>query len=238
VSLKGLVEREGELGTLISLVEGATVGRGRLLLVEGPAGIGKTRLLAAGREIAEARDALVLTASGAELERDFPFGAVRQLLDPLVARADGDERERLFRGGANHARPLIGDAVPSADADYATLYGLYWLLVELTERRLVLMAIDDIHWADAPSLRFLAFLTRRLDGLRLLVTGALRPAEPGTDRSLSRMASPPPTSTATAAPTWRCHTSGRARSACGCGPRAASRRASGRRWVTCSRRCG
>ncbi len=105
---------------------------------------------------------------------------MRQLLDPLV-RAD---RGALFRGGAVHARPLFGDALPSADADYATLYGLYWLLVELTERRPALIVIDDIHWADAPSLRFLAFLARRLDGIRLLVTGALRPAEPGTDRSL------------------------------------------------------
>ena len=128
----------------------------------------------------------MLTASGAELERDFPFGAVRQLLDPVVARADEAERARLFRGGAVHARALFGDAVPSADADYATLYGLYWLLVELTERRPALIAIDDIHWADAPSLRFLAFLARRLDGLRLLVAARCVPPSPAPTAACCR----------------------------------------------------
>ncbi|WP_084285795.1 ATP-binding protein [Solirubrobacter soli] len=64
-----LFERDEELATLGSLVDAAGVGRGGLVLVEGPAGIGKTRLLAAVREIAVERDALALTASGAELER-------------------------------------------------------------------------------------------------------------------------------------------------------------------------
>jgi DNA-binding CsgD family transcriptional regulator len=180
MSLKGLVDREAELRIGLSLLDGATVGRGRLLLVEGPAGIGKTRLLAALRELADARGLHVLSASGAELERDFPFGAVRQLFAHEAAR------ERLFTGGAAHARAVLDPerAPGTIDAEYATLHGLYWLVVALAERAPLLVCLDDVHWVDAASLRFIAFLARRLEGLRVLVCGALRPAEPGTDPTL------------------------------------------------------
>ena len=71
-----------------------------------------------------------------------------------------------------------------ADPDFATLYGLYWLLVGLSQRAPLLVLVDDVHWVDVPSLRFLGFLARRVDGMRLLACGAVRPAEPGTDRAL------------------------------------------------------
>jgi DNA-binding CsgD family transcriptional regulator len=186
VSLKGLVDRERELAALRTLVDAATAGRGGLVLVEGPAGIGKTRLLAAAREVAEERGLEVLRACGSELERDFPFGAVRQLLEPPLAALAESERAALFEGGAAHALPLFSqaDARPAADPDFATLYGLYWLLVAISQRAPLLVVVDDVHWVDAPSLRFLGFLARRVDGMRLLACGALRPAEPGTDRAL------------------------------------------------------
>ena len=124
---------------------------------------------------------MVLSASGAELERDFPFGAVRQ----LFAREAGARAAVHGRRGARArgARPGAR-ARRRLDAEYATLHGLYWLVVALAERAPLLLCIDDVHWVDAPSLRFLGFLARRLDGLRVLVCGALRPAEPGTDRTL------------------------------------------------------
>jgi DNA-binding NarL/FixJ family response regulator len=172
----------------VSLVDGALVGSGRLVAVEGPAGIGKTRLLAAARKIAEERGLRVLSAQGSELEGAFPFGVVRQLLEPVLARTAETEWEKLFRGAARHARPLFapdeGVDVPAGDVDYATLHGLYWLVVALAERQALMVCVDDLHWADAPSLRFLAFVARRLEGLPVLIAGALRPAEPGTDRSL------------------------------------------------------
>ena len=178
MSLKGLVDRERELAALRALVDAATAGRGGLVLVEGPAGIGKTRLLAATREVAEERGLEVLSACGSELERDFPFGAVRQLLEPPLAALAESERAALFEGGAAHALALFSqaDARPAADPDFATLYGLYWLLVGLSQRAPLLVVVDDVHWVDVPSLRFLGFLARRVDGMRLL---AVRRAAPG-----------------------------------------------------------
>jgi hypothetical protein len=186
VSRKGLVDRERELEALLAPMDAAIAGNGHLVLIEGPAGIGKTRLLAAAREAASKRGLKALLARGSELERDFPFGAVRQLLEPALAVLSERERASLFEGGAAHALPLLAetDAQQAGDPDYATLYGLYWLLVGLSQRTPLLLCVDDVHWVDAPSLRFLDFLSRRLDGMRLLLCAALRPAEPGTDRTL------------------------------------------------------
>ena len=70
------------------------------------------------------------------------------------------------------------------DASFAALHGLYWLTLNLAADRPLLLAIDDLHWCDRPSLRFLAYLARRLDGALLLVATTLRSAEPGTDPAL------------------------------------------------------
>ena len=80
----GLVERERELAALAALLADALGGEGRSALIEGPAGVGKTRLLAEVRRRAEAAGALVLFARGSDLEREFPFGVVRQLLEGML----------------------------------------------------------------------------------------------------------------------------------------------------------
>src|SRR4028119_2035647 len=71
-------------------------GRGRVLLIEGPAGIGKTRLLEALRSRGRDRGAAVLGARASELDRDFPLGVVRQLFEPLLARAGEERRAELL----------------------------------------------------------------------------------------------------------------------------------------------
>src|SRR5688500_16773603 len=87
VAVEGVaaLERERELAALESLVDAAVGGTGRLMLVEGPAGIGKTLLLRELRRRAPMRGARVFTARGGQLERDFGFGVVRQLLEPAIA---------------------------------------------------------------------------------------------------------------------------------------------------------
>ena len=179
-----MLERESELGELERLIEDACAGHGRLVLVEGPAGIGKTELLAELGRRARQQGLLTLSARASELDRDFPFGIIRQLFEPLLGGADDSERARLLHGVAANAAPLFGIAgsepVPSgAGASLVYFHALHWLIANLVERAPTVLALDDAHWADVSSLRFLRFLMPRLEELPALVALAARPREPG-----------------------------------------------------------
>ncbi len=180
----GLLEREREVAGLDDFV--SAIGRPgeRIGLIEGPAGIGKTTLLAEARRIAESDGIRVIGARGSELEREFPFGVVRQLLEPLLASSP----EGAFDGAAASARPVFEADVASegavADAGFATLHGLYWLSLNLLGDVPTLIALDDLHWCDRPSLRFISYLGRRLGETPVLIAATLRPNEPGADELL------------------------------------------------------
>ena len=156
-------------------------------MVEGQAGAGKSALLAAYRERARAQGMQVYSAIGGELERDFPFGAVRQLLEPAVRAMTDGERASLLSGAAAAARPVVSAVAPAAagaDGLFATLHGLYWVVVSLAEQRPAALFVDDAHWVDAVSLQFVDFLARRAGELPLLVVVATRSAEPGAPSEL------------------------------------------------------
>src|SRR5688572_6079930 len=91
-----LLERETELAALEQALDDARRGAGRLLVIDGPAGIGKTRLMRELRESAGRVGMRVLAARGSELERDFPFAIVRQLFEPPLATASAAERAQLL----------------------------------------------------------------------------------------------------------------------------------------------
>ncbi len=93
-----LLERERELAQLEALLAEARAGTGRLLLVEGVAGLGKTRLLRETRRRADGSGMRVLAARATELERDFPFGVVRQLFEGAVAVVEPNARQDLLGG--------------------------------------------------------------------------------------------------------------------------------------------
>src|SRR5262245_6545127 len=176
-----LLERDRELAALDRLIGDAHAGRGAAVLIEGPAGIGKTRLLAAARERAADR-MTVLTARCSELEREFSFGAVRQLFEPPAR--DRDRRERLLAGAAAPAEGVLGAPEGDAEGTFAVLHGLYWATLNLAEERPVLIAIDDLQWSDRPSLRFVAYLAARLEGAPVLLAATVRSTDPGTDPQL------------------------------------------------------
>src|SRR6516225_3308699 len=90
-----LLERDRELERIGQCLERAKAGDGGALIVEGPAGIGKTVLLAAARDVAQSGGFRWLRARGGELEREFAFGVVRQLVEPVLAGASEAERTRL-----------------------------------------------------------------------------------------------------------------------------------------------
>src|SRR5687767_13419075 len=110
----GLLEREAQIAQLRALLDETSKGGGRLAVIEGPGGIGKTRLLETARESAGERGMEVLAARGSELERDFPFGIVRQLFEPLLRRASPSEQRKLLQGPAQLAAPALGFEKPQA----------------------------------------------------------------------------------------------------------------------------
>jgi class 3 adenylate cyclase/DNA-binding CsgD family transcriptional regulator/tetratricopeptide (TPR) repeat protein len=176
-----LLEREAELAALHAYVDAAGSGGGRFVAIEGRAGIGKSRLLLEARALATEAGLVVLTARGGELEQDFAYGVVRQLFEPVLAGASSDERTELLGGPAELAGTLFDNVdiaqEDDADVSFAVLHGLYWLAANLALRRPALILIDDLHWADGPSLRWLTHLQRRLDGLPLLVVVGTRPPD-------------------------------------------------------------
>ncbi|HWI06020.1 MAG TPA: AAA family ATPase [Solirubrobacteraceae bacterium] len=161
-----LLEREGEIAELRVTVAAMS---GRVVLIEGPAGAGKSALLAEAASLGEHR---AFDARGGELERGLPFGVVRQLFAQVDLAA--------LDGPAELARPALDPRSARAAEPAAVLHGLYWLCAELAEREPLMLAVDDVHWADNPSLRFLAYLGRRIADLPAVVVAALRTDEPQT----------------------------------------------------------
>ena len=176
--VESLLERERELAA----VERLLARGGAVLTIEGGVGIGKTSLLEAACRCAAGLGHEVLRARGSEFEGDFAFGVVRQLFERRLACAAASERDVLLAGPAGAVRPLLlGELVESSalDKSFAVLHGLYWLTANLADLRPVLIVVDDAHWADEPSLRWLAHLAPRVGGLAVALLVALRRGEPG-----------------------------------------------------------
>ena len=155
-----------------------------MVVVEGTAGIGKSRLIGELRDRAADSGAVVLAANGSDLEREFPFGVVRQLFEPVLVAG---RRDSPCSTGAAALGPRRCSA-PSATTSPATATvvrrAARAVLADRQPRRGAagsLLIVDDLHWCDRPSLRFLAYLARRLEGLPSLLVVGLRTAEPGTD---------------------------------------------------------
>lgn len=181
-----LLEREAQLAELDAVIAAAASGTGAAVVVAGDAGAGKSTLLAVAGLAAEDRGLQVLWARGGALERDFGFGVVRQILEPVVLRADDARRRLLLTGAARLAEPVLGlageqERAPGAGA---AEHGLYWLAANLAAEAPVLICVDDAQWADDASLRWLAYLAARLEGVALGLIVAWRTGEPGAPGEL------------------------------------------------------
>src|SRR6516164_10257517 len=185
----GLCEREGELARIDALLTATRAGRGGVLLITGPAGIGKTVLLGAARERAGQAGMRVLAGRGGELESGFSFGVARQLFEPLLAGAGAAEREALLAGAARRALIALEGQADAAQLDgseppFGVMHGLYWLAVNASGAGPVLVGVDDLHWAEQASVRFLLYLADRLSGLPVALVLSWRAAgvQDGADR--------------------------------------------------------
>jgi DNA-binding CsgD family transcriptional regulator len=196
---QALLERDAALARIDQRLRDAIAGAGSLLVLEGPAGIGKTRLVAVAGRHGRELGLKTLSARGSELEQEFAYGLVRQLFEAPLVAASPSERAKLLTGAAGHAARLFGVAAAQDDAadalldpSFAILHGLYWLSANLGRRTPLLLCADDIHWADQASLRFLHYLGRRLQELPIVVVAAARTAEPaGGSPLLAALAADP-----------------------------------------------
>ena len=180
-----LLERASELERIGGALRVAATGTGTIVAIEGAAGIGKTTLLGAAAELAAAHGMDVLRARGGAMEREFALGVAIQLLSPAVEPLEnGHRRDRVFAGAAGLARPLFEEVPDRAAADdrlFARFHGLHWLCARLAEQCPLALLIDDAHWADQQSLRFLAYLEARIEEIPACAIVAVRTGEPAPD---------------------------------------------------------
>jgi DNA-binding SARP family transcriptional activator len=165
-----LVERSREVSQLRQALAQLGLGRSTRLLVEGPAGIGKTRLLAELDRQAVERGIRVLVARGSPLEQSYGYGVVRQLLEPAIS--DG-----LLCGAAAPARAVFDLASEHGEGSLAVLHALYSVTAQLAAETPLLLSVDNLQWADGPSLRYLAYLARRMAGMPAMVAATMRTGE-------------------------------------------------------------
>jgi DNA-binding CsgD family transcriptional regulator len=176
-----LIERESELAALGEIVDAAAGGHGGAALIEGEAGIGKSRLLGLTRTRAAAAGACVLHATADASERSVPLAAARVLLGRPARGVSRDGPARLGVLALDGA--LAEPSGPGSRAD-EVVHALWWLIVELADERPLVLVLDDAQWADDLTLRLLRMVARRAPELPLALIVAARPAPPGARHAM------------------------------------------------------
>jgi DNA-binding CsgD family transcriptional regulator len=159
----GLVDRDRELAALRQILRAAHAGAGGVVFLEGPGGGGKSRLLEAARDAAVGAPMRVLTAAGVELEREFPFALAMRLFAPMSLAGAGGDEFSMIQGLFQAIKDLAG--ARSADDGGQGLAIL----------------IDDVHWADRPSLHFLCYVAERIADLPIAIVLAATTGERSAD---------------------------------------------------------
>ena len=182
-----LFEREGELAAVEAFLDrGADDGAS--LLIEGPPGDRQDRAAAATRR-GEPRSATSgccgraarrSSATSASASSASSSGRCCAASPPTIEPRSSPARPPSPRRSSASPTPATLDLSPAE----ASLYGLFWLVAGLAEAGPLVLAIDDAHWCDVASLRFVRYLGRRLDGLPLAVAIAARADEPGPGAEL------------------------------------------------------
>ncbi|HKS47163.1 MAG TPA: AAA family ATPase [Amycolatopsis sp.] len=175
-----LLERDSELEIVAEALRSARQGHGSLLVVTGPLGNGKSELLRAMPRMGEQEGSRVLSAGASSLEQDYAFGVLRQLLEPALFGAGEEVRSRWLSGAAGLAEMIFADDSFGATGErpvavqQAVLLGLQALAERMSAEQPLLILVDDLQWADEPTVQWLAHLANRLNRLRVLTVVTVR----------------------------------------------------------------
>ncbi len=185
------VGRERELELIEELLEGTCAGEARFLFVTGEAGIGKTRLLAELLAGAGERGCLALRGSAAEYEREVPFGLVVDAVDEYLESLGPQAFQRLASEDLTELAGVFpalrsldpGSDQPSTAAErFRAHRAICGLFEHLAAGQPVVLALDDLHWADGASLELVSHLVRRPPRAATMVAATFRRGQ--IDRSL------------------------------------------------------
>ena len=177
---RALVGRDRELRDLDHALDQVAHGEPWSVQIAGEPGIGKSRLLAELCRRAEARGYLVLEGRAAEFERDIPFGLIVDALNDYF----GSLEPSTLRTLDEHVLLELASIFPSllrpdpavdrpgqGAGRYRLHYAVRALLERLSRRRPILLALDDVHWADPASVEVMTHLLRRFRGPLLTAVG-------------------------------------------------------------------
>ncbi|MFJ2597159.1 helix-turn-helix transcriptional regulator [Streptomyces erythrochromogenes] len=182
-----LLERTYETALVQDALHAAADGRSSLLLFAGPLGIGRSAWLRALPEHFDGQDVCVMRANAAVMEQEFVFGVVRQLFDSLPLAASGEDAADSPLGEDALIEYLLpaGAEDPAEPLD-AVLPDLREMLARHGRERPLLILVDDLQWADAWSLRCLAYLAGRPQGMRAVLVCTLRDGDARAGHPLVR----------------------------------------------------
>jgi DNA-binding NarL/FixJ family response regulator len=183
-----LVARAAELERILTVVETACRGRGRLVFLDGEPGVGKTRLAREVLQHARTADAHVISGRCFEQYRDVPFFPFAEPFDNALAKAPPE-----LQSVAAQRWPELAYLIPELgtqsrlegyDSQLRVFRAASGFLLALAESQPIVWLLDDLHWADATSLGLVLHLARHIQDARILMLGTYRDIELGRHHQL------------------------------------------------------
>ncbi|GAB2861221.1 helix-turn-helix transcriptional regulator [Actinoallomurus bryophytorum] len=179
-----LVGRSAELTRVRAAVDRVAAGQGRMLLLAGPAGIGKSRLLDEATALAGDRGFVMLRGGARVLGRGLAYAPIVEAFGPYLRALTPGRRVRLLDGLADLGRLFADLHLPPAEPlgdpalERTRLFeAVARLLARMAERTPVVLAVDDLHWADTATAELLHYVARGVSGHLILILGAYRSGE-------------------------------------------------------------
>jgi predicted ATPase len=170
-----MIGRSGEVETLRRLIEATRAGLGQVVVVEGEPGIGKTRLVT--EVLGHARDAglEVCEAGCDDMGRTRPFAAITHALGIATESTHADRAAIAALLAEDHATPSARSSAPTPGIEFRIVEALGAVVERLALDRPLVLAVEDLHWADASTLVALRSIARRTKQLPVMILATCRP---------------------------------------------------------------